>query len=151
MYTEEDLAKYKLERANFKKAAEKLNKECNKLYIRCEEISKLIFKAFGSKGHSVGDVDTEYIDSPQFPSGEEEFHYPLVVNGKPLLCWDWDYSQGFPVQFLFMTNKEVTACLKGNIKESKAQEAFAKEQEAKETLKNKKKLLAQLKKELGEK
>jgi len=155
MYTHEDLTAYF-------DAKRLLNSVTNDMRHRVHQIAKLICSAFGRK---LDWWDWDYSEDsygkcePQIAEDDElkdEFSWVINCKGSNNLATDyWDYSDGFPIEFLFMDDEEITKVVKTEIakdKASKAEEKAKQKEKQSKQAEFKKKLAIEekrLKKELG--
>lgn len=125
MYTEGDFKHYE----SSKKVFVELE---TRLLDRINEVIDVIAKAFGrNRSHfcwyfsdaSEGQTGTPEIDKESVQYCVEAYSghsYPTMNTHM------WSYDQGFPIEFLFMTNQDIADLLEKEINETKAQNEKAK-------------------------
>lgn len=132
-YTEKDIKNYLTAQAAF-------NTETQKFDNRVEHVLKVIAKVFSAKleywyFHNAEEGERGTCRDYVLTSTDKWTEVDYILESKPkiLSTGAWDYADGFPRMFLFMTDKEIEDFIKKEIKdeEKKAADKKAKTAQSK--------------------
>ncbi len=157
MYTKADLDEFFATRNAFNLTADKLEKRVNAILVLILDLFKVKLDWWSYRYYG-GESDV-----PPLPTIEEDddledqfsWHVCIKGNSEKLATEEWDYGDGFPIKFLFMTDDEIKQIVSSDIEETLKLMSKEKEQQKIYREKQKelnKKLMAakkQIKKELG--
>ena len=121
-YSKDDFLKYELAESQY-------NEETEKMTDRLDKVVNLVFNFFGKK---VGywyfeDAAEEKCGTPRvYGEGDNRVIESLVFDPHPsgVCTIFWDYSQGIPLNFLFMNDDEIVDFLKDEKKREEEEKAL---------------------------